>query len=267
MNNHIRKESIGKLSPRSAASAIEDNVYTFFAEIGKNRDIFLHMGHRIKWIDARPSVWPNYLFDARFDTATVDQSIRLIKSHIERREAPAQWFIGPGLNSVELDRSLRKNGFNSTVQWPGMAVELLKMNTGFHGPDRLTIETVRTEESLALWVEIVSRAMFGNGFMSIELFRNFLTNKKVYIYLAFLNKTAVATSLLFISSGIGGLFLISTLPEYRNRGIGKAMTLAPLLDARKLGYRIGGLFATQLGEVIYRKIGFEQCCNFEIYQY
>jgi GNAT superfamily N-acetyltransferase len=263
----MHKESIEKLSPRSAVSALEDNVYTFFAEIGKNTKKNLHIDHRIKWIDVRPSVWPNYLFDARFDATTLDQSIRLIKGHIERSEAPAQWFIGPGLNSIELSYSLTKNGFNKLVQWPGMVVELSKMNTDFHGPDNLSIEIVKTEESLGLWVEIVSRAMFGNGFMSIELFRNFLTNSNVYFYLAFLDKIAVATSLLFISSGIGGLFLISTLPEYRNRGIGKAMTLAPLMDARKLGYQIGGLFATQLGEVIYRKIGFEQYCTFDIYQY
>jgi hypothetical protein len=148
-----------------------------------------------------------------------------------------------------------------------MAVELSKLNTDFHGPDNLRCARVRTEESLAQWVEIVSRAMFGGGFMSLDLFRNLLTNNNVLFYLAFLDKTAVATSLLFISSGIAGLFLISTLPKYRNLGIGKEMTLAPLLDARKIGCQIGGLFATQLGEIIYRKIGFEQCCTFDIYQY
>ncbi len=258
MKNFIPKYNIEELFPRSVVSAIEDNIYTFFTEIGKNAKTNLHVDNRIKWILVRPSVWPNYLFDARIDSSSIVQPIRTIINHIKRGDAPSQWFIGPRSNSIALVNALTEIGFYKLGQWPGMALKLQKMNTDFRKPDNLTVEIVRTEKRLSQWGEIVSRAMFGNGFLSIDLFRNFLTNNNVYFYLAFLDKTAVATSLLFVSSGIGGLYLISTLSKYRNQGIGKAITLAPLLEARKMGYRIGGLFATQLGEVIYRKIGFEQ---------
>ena len=101
--------------------------------------------------------------------------------------------------------------------------------------------------------------------MGVELFKNFLYDESVHFYLAFLGEKPVATSMLFTSAGIAGLYMISTLPEHRNSGIGKTVTLESLLAAEKMGYKIGGLFATQLGEIVYRKLGFGEFCKFDIY--
>ena len=46
------------------------------------------------------------------------------------------------------------------------------------------------------------------------------------------------------------------MPHVRGRGIGGAITLRPLLEARDQGYRYAALFATELGVGAYRRIGF-----------
>lgn len=48
-------------------------------------------------------------------------------------------------------------------------------------------------------------------------------------------------------------------------GIGTALTILPLLYAKEKGCKIGVLQASQEGEKIYRKIGFEEYCIFDSY--
>ena len=50
---------------------------------------------------------------------------------------------------------------------------------------------------------------------------------------------------------------MTCVPEARGRGVGAAITLAPLLEARHLGFHIGILQASHLGYNVYRRLGFQ----------
>jgi predicted acetyltransferase len=58
---------------------------------------------------------------------------------------------------------------------------------------------------------------------------------------------------------------VTCLPEARGQGIGAAITLAPLLEARRLGYRISILQASHLGYKVYRRLGFQDYSKLNIY--
>jgi len=68
-----------------------------------------------------------------------------------------------------------------------------------------------------------------------------------------------------LHAGVAGIFAVSTLPEARGRGIGTALTVAPLVDAREAGYRVGTLQASDMGYPIYRKLGFQDVCQYNLY--
>ena len=55
------------------------------------------------------------------------------------------------------------------------------------------------------------------------------------------------------------------LPEARHRGFGRALTLAPLLEARHRQYQLGILQSSEMGLSLYSKIGFKKCCEFQRY--
>jgi ribosomal protein S18 acetylase RimI-like enzyme len=82
-------------------------------------------------------------------------------------------------------------------------------------------------------------------------------------YLGYLNGKPVSTSTVFYGGGAAGIYDVATLPEVRGKGLGAALTLKPLQDAREMGYRVGVLQSSEMGFNVYKKLGFRHLCQIE----
>ena len=137
-------------------------------------------------------------------------------------------------------------------------------------PDGLEIRPVITGQELRQWIHVASTG-FGLSPEWESVWYDFFTLAACELpfrtYLAFLDDRPVGTSQLFTSAGVAGIYNVTCLPEARNRGIGKAVTSAPLLDARIMGYQVAILHASQLGYPVYRRLGFKDFGRMGVYQW
>ncbi len=56
-----------------------------------------------------------------------------------------------------------------------------------------------------------------------------------------------------------------TVPDARRRGIGAAIALAALREARSLGYQAAVLGTSEMARGIYTRLGFRQYCTIATY--
>ncbi|MDX2648367.1 GNAT family N-acetyltransferase [Streptomyces sp. PA03-1a] len=75
-------------------------------------------------------------------------------------------------------------------------------------------------------------------------------------YLAEVDGVPVGTGLGAVSGGLTGIFNISTLPEYRRRGYGRAVTMEIVRAGHAAGATTAYLYASSMGESVYASAGF-----------
>ena len=100
------------------------------------------------------------------------------------------------------------------------------------------------------------RIMAGAGYGPGQSFRH---------YLGLLDGKPVATGGMHVGDSVVGITNITVLPEARRRGIGTAISRAPVLKARDLGYRIACLQSSKMGYPMYERMGFREYLKFAVY--
>ena len=165
---------------------------------------------------------------------------------------------------------LEQYGLQRAGETPGMAANLAEVSSAQKKIDNFKIEKVSNAEMRVLWART---AAVGTGFSDaatdelaqLEVTLSDPQYKAQYRYIGFLAGTPVATSAMVLDSGVAGIYAVATIPEARRKGIGKIMTVIPLLEAKQKGYHVGILQASSMGYPIYKKIGFKKVCKFHIY--
>ena len=150
-----------------------------------------------------------------------------------------------------------------------MAIDLLDMHETDPIPSILTITPVNDIENLRIWCHVTSIG-FGIHERGEQALLDWFTKdmdlqQPVKFYLGWLKGKPVATSLLYLAEGVAGIYFTTTIPEARRQGIGFAITLKPLQEAREMGYRVGILQASKLGKSVYLRMGFKEYCKIGIY--
>jgi hypothetical protein len=154
-----------------------------------------------------------------------------------------------------------------------MGVALARLPQALSLPEGVTVERVRDRPTLERWTRTVV-AGFGmpaeaGEALLMALSRNDLLGDTapVHFYLASLHGEPVAGSTVLLAAGVAGIFNVATLEATRGRGIGTAITMAPLLEARDYSYRIGVLQASEMGYPIYARMGFTEQFRYHLYHW
>ncbi len=256
------------VSPAGMAAALEVNVLDRIERLGRAPVAECHDdGDLLRYATGLPLPLLNGVLRARLAEGETGRRVAETLAWFRERGLPMTWFVGPSSRPAELGQHLAAHGLACGGP-PGMAVDLRALEEQLPMPQGLAIVPVEDEATLRRWIRVVVasfRLPAATEGPLAALYGSLGLGWPARLYLGLLNGEPVATSKLLLSSGVAGIYWVGTLPEARGRGIGTAMTLAPLRGARELGYRIGILEAFPLGINVYRRIGFRECGKVDRY--
>jgi len=258
------------VSDEALVTAIRANLCDFFKYLSQHSsEKQLSSQEFTRWHSPLQHPWFSGVLSSRPFEAKDDAFIEATMQHFREQGVHAfTWWMEPHLKPADWELALSKHGFAFSDDTPGMAVDLQALNEPIGTVNGLEVRAVADEESLRTWAKIF---VAGYGLPSDWESTVFSEWHKLGLefplknYLGYLNDEPVSTACLFYGSGVAGIYSVSTLPKARGKGIGAAVTLQPLLEAREKGYRIGVLQSSELGFNVYERLGFRHLCQVEYF--
>lgn len=250
---------------------MDANLVAFYSAYGRAEGSVLRQAGDAVWFyTGIPHPLFNGVLRAQFDARGVQAAIDDLQDAVAAQGAPASWWLGPEARPDDLGSLLRQHALELIGEVPGMALELRFLDSQVPGIPNFTVERVGDEAQRTLWARV---AATGNGFSDralstmarIEATLSDSAYRAQHRYIGYLDGKPVASAALVLDAGVAGIYAVATLPEARQRGIGRVMTMQPLLAARRLGYHVAVLQASSMGYGVYEKLGFVEAGKYRLY--
>jgi GNAT superfamily N-acetyltransferase len=245
-----------------ATNAPDDNLVVHATYAARHRpDARIVVGKDLVLVDSGlPSDTFNFICRSRLHTATAETRIGEALAFFQRSAHPFSWWLTPGHSPRHLPQLLEQAGLEPAESEWAMALPLSDLRPRIV-PAGLEIRRVQSAGDLAMFAEVTAAHWTPPDRHVITFYAGAEAllldpDSPQWLYLGLMDGEPVATAELTVGGGVVGLYNISTRPEYRDRGIGSAMTGTPLLEAREAGHTMAILQAAPAGIRIYERLGF-----------
>jgi len=258
-------EILTDLSTAALLSAIQANAYAFFIRRERILGKTITEENDLTWVEGpntAPVVWLRELVAAEAAAACAAQTAKRLAGRgmsevylavLETGDARAAWKAA-GACPIETEHV--------------MVIALTGLEESRPSVEGLTVERVTDEAGLRACAGVIAagRDQWTAGFFQ-------LTNpppvgqEQVRYYLGCIAGLPAATAVQFFEGGLGGIWWVTTVPEYRKRGLASDITRAALVDALHLGYRAVMLESLPAAVPMFRRLGFKEYCRINVYRW
>ena len=214
----------------------------------------------------------NWVWNEKPLTNDNAKSIADIKEIYKKLNLRFWWWIYPRGQSSKTRAMLHDAGLRLIEKVPCMAADLNDLASEKKIPNNITISPVKNKNDLLIWEDISFHGFEMPERVRVQ-YRTFVFSFDIgsqapqKLFLAYFDGKPVATSLLFMHNNTAGIYYVSTLPAYRNKGLGLLITIAAMQYAKKSGFKNVILQATLLGAKVYKRAGFKEYCQADIYRF
>lgn len=265
--------ALDNISPEQLNEAAEVNMVTHMSWVqGRTEGMLVMADDQLTVIDSGlPCDTFNFVCRARLKEDSMRERIDRAVAHFNSVKRPFSWWFGPADKPASLGQALIEAGFNAAESEVAMAADLDALNLTELAPHGLRIQRATTPKHI-LDFSMVNAVNWTPPDQDVIRFYQTATpvlldpDSPLWIYVGYLGDEAVSTAELTVGGDVVGLYNIATLDAHRRKGIGSALTLRPLLDARKQGFRTAILQASSDGLGVYKRLGFKEAGHFTEYQ-
>ncbi|NPD88107.1 MAG: GNAT family N-acetyltransferase [Asgard group archaeon] len=206
----------------------------------------------------------NFVLNVRI-SEEIEPKIKQLCSYFQERNLPFHVLISPNSKPANIEDKLTNYGLILRFQEPGMACNLKNFEEKPIQPEGIEASLVSDLKGMNDWNKIRKIVYNFPKELDEDSFLFHVHELEGRAYVAYSNKTPVAVSLSYYGSGVAGIYSVATLPDHRQRGIGKYLTLLLLEDAKRAGYELVILQSSTMGINIYRKLGFKKYCDMRFF--
>ena len=265
-------EILREASREVLIEAIEENEVAFWLGRARLAGWEVHEELGLTWFrSGLHSPMFNGVVRTTLDDEEVDARIEAVLARFRADGLPMVWLSGPSRRPLDLGARLLARGLTTSGDEPGMAADLHALNEDIAMHAGLTVERVTDDTALREWMLTLQASDIPPGRREPDLRlqrpASYAADDAYRLYLARLDGAPVGTASALAGVGVVGLYCVSVVREARRQGIGAAVTLAALREASEQGYRYGVLGASEMGEGVYRRLGFAQYCFLQMYEF
>ena len=187
--------------------------------------------------------------DFVYGNVTLDR-YKKIKAFYQKK--PFFWL----LSETQEEQLLLDWGFTG----PDLTYEMGLDLADYHHPgthEILEVREVSSPEDHLQWISVAAGWLNMDPSFVDQFFTAWIKTGKYIPYLGFCEGKPAATSLAYLGNLGASLYCLGTLPAFRNRGLGTAVTHACLKAAKDKDIGQVVLYGSKLGQPMYKKIGFK----------
>lgn len=200
----------------------------------------------------------------------IGDEIETVKAFFAGRNVPWYWWLGPRHAPPRLDGLLEQHGLVfDDPPLPAMVAPLPAPASEVDPGIKVWQAATRADlESAGRIRHVAFRFPPGAGLDYFEAMADdWLAGNPARLYLACVgNGPPAAMGAFIMGNSLPGVYVMATLPEWRRRGLGKAVLSRILSEAGREGHSFIVLTASRLGYPLYQQFGFEQVFDYRIYR-
>ncbi|GAB5417772.1 MAG: hypothetical protein Crog4KO_24790 [Crocinitomicaceae bacterium] len=233
----------------------QKNAEQFYESIGTIAGFSFERHRNYDVVRSRNTSWPNALLNVRGTRSELGSFLDQIEAQ-KPSEIILPKFIKccPTADNADLLNLAKERNYR-TGAWAAMTHSLDKLPP--QKTQLLSIQQVTSQNEIQLWGKIVAKELMNDPEMDVLLFESMIAMETCYFYLGWIGNKAIASSMLFVKEGVGGIYLVATEREYRKQGFGAEVTNICLHKAKELNCQRVDIQATDAGRNMYASLGFK----------
>lgn len=194
-----------------------------------------------------------------------------LKNNYKNLSLPFWWWVYPGGKSEKTKEILLNAGFKHIEAIACMAIDVSSdSELQMQKSDEIEISLIQDNRELKKW-ETVSFAGFEMPQKTRRQYGEFVKsfdismNSPQKLFLAYWQGEPVGTTLLFLHGDTAGIYFVTTLNAYRDRGIALALVRRAMKYLQTSTYKYCILQSSKEGLNVYLRAGFKECCQADVY--
>lgn len=214
-------------------------------------------------------IWPNRIYHLKPNLP--ESALEEIVSGVHNHKLPKEIQIKQEAKQESNIQNLIRKGFKVQREFPALSIQTNTNQLEYNLPPewKLCIRQVENNKTLSDWSNLLGTGFWSNypdvGIPLYNVYESIYNhNNRIRLFIAYVNDIPAATSMAFGATAGGGIYLVYVKAEFRKHGLGALMTKEAEQWCFQQGHETVILQATQMGEPVYKRIGYKIDFNYTI---